>query len=625
MTTRIEFPANTETTTWTAVGAYGTGSNPDAGFFGTAWAPTATANDMTKSGTTWSKTWNNVTLDSAQTVYYKVAKNHSWDTAYPAQNETQQLSAGTYNITITYDPSDNSVDLTATSVAKSTLTVAGEGDSFSDVPQGATITVNVTPDTSKMCSGVTYTYSGITENATKSGSSWTFKMPAADTTVNAAITNVTLKKIYFNNSYTLYGSVYAYVYSKDSSDNHTYEYLGPRPGKTMTKLDNSNIWYIEVPSDVDYVEFISGDGKTTGEMSIPWNSFTYPKYTAPYNYNAPTTDKGGAWGNYIYGSNNKRTNECTVSNGDTMSASNLFTGITATMYDYYTDNEVTNGWLNIADDEYSKGVNANGWKWNPYTTLNSALSAYANNSVQPKYNVTTPLYFGNLNTNNIGSTEKAVIQAYHGWNLNANNSINLVPNSTAITGLSGKTLANDTIHYYKSGDANENGAPMAMFDEDFLSGENNANKALATILRTAAFPVRKTTEGGTLSSVNKLYLVPGGWANDNCVIDAYFWNDDNTNSWVAFPDSGTERAIDIPSWATKVIFVRRYSSTGHKSEWEPQERQSVDIILSKTGDNAKNVYTFDGNWNGKSNFTATLDTKFFNSNHSALSISIFTS
>ena len=355
----VTFPVDNTPDTWTAVGAYGTGTNPDAGFFGTAWAPTATANDMTKSGTTWSKTWNNVTLDSPQTVYYKVAKNHGWDTAYPAQNATQQLAAGTYNITITYDPSDNSVDLTATSVAKSTLQVAsnndatvtatyngttvGEGQSIQEVPQGATVSVTVKPVSGKQCTAVTGTYNtNSTVAGTGAGQSWSLVMPGANTTVSVTLGNVTMKKIYFNNNYTQYGTVYAYVYDKDGT-NHTYEYLGAKPGKVMIESANSEIWYIEVPQDVDYVEFISGDGKTTGEMAIPWltssapQKYTYPKYTAPYNYDEPTIDNGGTWGDYIWGSTNKRSNEYTVSDGTTMSNPNLFTGITATMYDYYTD------------------------------------------------------------------------------------------------------------------------------------------------------------------------------------------------------------------------------------------------------------------------------------------------
>ena len=580
----IEFPTASTTETWSVAGASGgkTARGQSDPLFTQTWNQTLTQNDMTNTnGTTWTWTKNNVTLDAGK-ILCKVVKNHSWDTAYPASGnqESDSLAAGQYNVTITFDSSTKAVTITATLITESTLTVgsnangtitatynnltATNGQTIPNIPVGATVNVNVTPATSKMCYGVTYTYSDTTESATKSGSSWTFAMPAANTTVNATIEAVTLKKIYFNNSYTLYGSVYAYVYDKDSSDNHTYEYLGPRPGKTMTKLDNSNIWYIEVPSDVDYVEFISGDGKTTGEMTIPWSN-AYPKYTAPYNYNAPTTDNGGTWGNYIYGSNNKRTNEYTVSKGSTMDASNLFTGITATMYDYYTDGEIEasagtsrdNG-ASDAPKGWIKGIKNNEYTWDnynnsrvPYQTLNAALSAYADadktrdnnnwsNPSQPKYGVTYPLYFGDLNTNLGNNDVNNHVATLYNWHFGANNSNGLSASNNAATGLSGKTLANDTIHYYKSGDTNENGAPMAMFDEDFLSGENNSNTALASILRTAAFPVRKTTENG-----HDYYEFDSTNGKDNAYIESI--NKSSKTAEINYYDSSKNKKVHSAS------------------------------------------------------------------------------
>lgn len=599
MRINITYPTQAVTTTWTVVGSatgIDTGGQADV-LFGSSWDPTVTANDMTNtSGTTWTWTKNNVQL-SAGTIKYKVAKNHAWDTAYPAANATKTVdAAGTYNVTVTYDSSNNSVSMTLTSVAKSTLTVqsnianatvtatyngttAQEGGTITNVPQGAKVTISVTPANGYNCTAVTGSPSG---TATMNGSakSWIFTMPGSNTTVSATLATVTLKKIYFNNSYTLYGSVYAYVYD-DTSGTKSYEYLGPYPGTTMTKLDNSNIWYIEVPSDVDYVEFVSGEGYSTGGMKIPWvgsgeaQTYAYPKYTAPYGFiTAPTTENGGTWGNYIYGSDNKRTNEYTVSDGSTMSASNLFTGITATMYDYYTDGEITasagttsdtsnnSGWIGgIANNEYSKGSNASGWKWDPYTKLNSALSTYANNTAQPKYGVTYPLYFGNLNDKDGGS---ALVSSYYNFVRNANNSIDLNPNSTAITGLSGKTLANDTIHYYKSGATNENGAAMAMFDEDFLSGENSQNTALATILRTSTFPVRKTTEGGTPNyeyySDRIYYTTSGNWNDAGAWTALYYWTSSG-NGWKASQTDANGTYFEIPSDATGVQFVRMRPNT----------------------------------------------------------------
>ncbi len=620
--------------TWTVAGASGgkTAGGQSDTLFTQTWNTTLTQNDMTNtSGTTWTWTKNNVTLEGGK-ILCKVVKNHSWDTAYPtnANQESSSLAAGQYNVTITFDSSTKAVTITATSIAKSTLTVgsptgatitatyngtsATNGGTISNIPQGATVTVNVTPATSKMCSGVTYTYSGTTKDATKSGSSWTFAMPAAATTVNATITDVTLKKIYFNNSYTLYGSVYAYVYDKDSSDNHTYEYLGPRPGTTMTKLDNSNIWYIEVPSDVDNVEFISGDGKTTGELTIPWNDYTYPKYTAPYNYNAPTEDNGGAWGNYIYGSNNKRTNEYTVSKGSTMDADNLFTGITATMYDYYTDGEIT-AFAGTADDNgasgapngWIKGINNNEYTWTdyknsrvPYKTLNAALSAYADadktrdnnnwsNPSQPKYGVTYPLYFGDLNTNEGDSNVNDHVATLYNWHFGANNSNGLNATNNAAIGLSGKTLGNDkTIHYYKSGATDENGAPMAMFDEDFLSGENNSNKALASILRTAAFPVRKEENvGATTTYQNKIYMSAGGWTGDSAVIFAHFQNGVDKE----MTSDGTYLVCDIPTGATGVTFVRMPNGSS-SVDWGNAWNQSNDYAVETSTSSASRLYTF---------------------------------
>lgn len=644
----ITFPEDTTPDTWTVVGSAtgsDTGGQTDA-LFGYSWDPTLTANDMTQSGSTWTWTKNNVQL-SAGTIKYKIAKNHAWDTTVPADatNLTKTVSdAGTYNVTVTYNGSGNpTMDLTP--VAKSTLTVqsnidyatvtatyngttAQEGGTISNIPQGATVNVSVTPDTGYKCTGITSS-----EGGTTSGSmySFTLTMPGKNTTVSATITTVSLEKIYFNNSYTLYGSVYAYVYDK-SDDKKTYEYLGAYPGKTMNKLENSNIWYIEVPSDVDYVQFVSGEGYTTGEMSIPWNDYTYPKYTAPYGANTtPDINHGGTWGNYIYGSDNKRTNEYTVSDGTTMSASNLFTGITATMYDYYTDGEITasagtasdngasgapNGWIKGIDGtEYT--WTDSGWEWNPYRKLNSALSAYSSMSSVPY-----PLYFGNLNvtSRNSSDTDYAIntsggadgvkdrrteIVSYTHWNQDVNGSIALTDPSNAVTGLSGKTLANDTIHYYADGATNENGVPMAMFDEDFLSGENNQNKALASILRTSSFPVRK-------ANVTTIYCdlsdVSSWWKNDDRSVYAYYWNASGNNKIAGSIIESDLIAFQIPSDSTGFKFYRARSID---ASWD---NETPDLSFQSSNNKYKVNSAFKkenvGSWSKQTGTTVTTHTYY---------------
>lgn len=97
--------------TWTVAGE-------PAALFGTTWAPSLTANDMTSTdgvNYTWSK--ENVEL-TAGIAKFKVVKNHSWDnTAYPSSNyELNIPSNGTYNVTITFNSDTKAVDATATAV-----------------------------------------------------------------------------------------------------------------------------------------------------------------------------------------------------------------------------------------------------------------------------------------------------------------------------------------------------------------------------------------------------------------------------------------------------------------------------------------------------------------------------
>ena len=107
----------------------------------------------------------------------------------------------------------------------------------------------------------------------------------------------------------------------------------------MTRLENSNVWYVDVPAGATDITFIGDNGYNTGSLTIPTSDD--PMYTAGSDKQNPAT--GGTWGTYT-----ARNNEYTVSKGSTLTNNtNLFTGITATMYDYYVDGEITGskGWL----------------------------------------------------------------------------------------------------------------------------------------------------------------------------------------------------------------------------------------------------------------------------------------
>ncbi|MBK6087123.1 fibro-slime domain-containing protein [Ruminococcus difficilis] len=492
-------------------------------------------------------------------------------------------------------------------------TTINEGGTLTDLPSNASITINVTPDSLYTCDNMSCTVTGSVIAPTGPATKYTFTMPAVNVPATAISFTLTdqsgnMRTVYFNNYYTRYENVFAYA--KTSTG---LEPLGPWAGTGMTKLANTNTYSIEVPYAVDkifFIGYINPASYSTGELTIPWDTYNNkPKYT-PINASDPTTTTGGGtWGEYV-----ARTNEYTVSDGDTIKNNpNIYTGITATFYDYYVDSEVDGEWItDISDDnpkDYTNGSNADQstTKWNPYKELNHALSEYAHD-----FSVDKPLYFGNLNTNNGGG---AVItdkynngypnNYYWNFNLNTNNSINLHPASTAITGLAGSTMTNSTIHY-----AGTNGAEMAMFDEDFLSGENDKGKVLATILRSPSFPVRKEENvGQTVSSITKLHLDPTGgtWTNDNAVFDAYFWGANLSGTWREFSGSGTDYVADIPNGAEKVIITRNNTHGSGFSVWS----QSEDISLTLSGSSAVNKVKFTG-WTGgnpdKGKFNTSLDT-----------------
>ena len=494
---------------WTVVG-------DSEELFGGTWNTTNTANDldMTQNPYTWTK---NAVYLSAGDIEYKVVKNHAWAGCYPAagNRKTTVSSSGYYNVTVTYD-GNTDLKMTLDHAAKRTLTVpqiadatvtatygsqtAAEGQSLTEVPAGADVTVNVTPDSGHKCTGV----SAGSSTATGSGTNWTLKMPNSDATLSATIAAYTaqMRRIYFYNKYTQYPMVSIYAYYK-TGDTITDEIFGS--GTTMTKMANSDLWYIDVPEDA-YVRFM-GEGYSTGELT---QNSTKPKYIPGTNRIDP--GNGGDWGEYI-----ERNNVYSVNEGDNMSSSNLFTGITATFFDYYVDNEVTGGWLTgiMAESDYK----CSGYTNDPYRTyINAALSNYADN------NITYPLYWGN-NKNINGDNTDATANVHPGdlfnFYLSVNNSAKLNPPSTAMQGLAGNTLAGGNIHHYKADAADNNGAAMAFFDEDFLSGENSKNKALATILHSPKFPVRKDAASRTLYLDTSSFT---SWENDNAVMRAVFFN-----------------------------------------------------------------------------------------------------
>ena len=117
--------------TWTVAG------EPAAVFHNQNWSNNAAANDMVQQadGTfKWERT--DLSLAANTTIQFKVCKDHGWTTAYPSNNKVLKIQkSGLYTITITFNPSGNTVNATATLQEEqeviATVAVKGAWDTWS--------------------------------------------------------------------------------------------------------------------------------------------------------------------------------------------------------------------------------------------------------------------------------------------------------------------------------------------------------------------------------------------------------------------------------------------------------------------------------------------------------------
>ena len=222
-----------------------------------------------------------------------------------------------------------------------------------------------------------------------------------------------------------------------------------------------------------------GTYKAQHEVFNTWN--------AVGNYNGMLYN-GSAWADY------KKVYDAVASDA-IKNNSNLYT-INTTFYDYYTDNEVKNGWRKYSQIDSNKGTSYESHGKNkagqadPYTMLNTALANYAE-----KKGVLRPLYFGVLYNYNDGTTKDAHGAKFYNYSDWVNNSSRLDGYNNSVVGLSGRTLTSDKkIRYYNNDGTNaadhetDDGATMPLFDAGWLTKNN-----FATIVNSE-FPMRKTTQ-----------------------------------------------------------------------------------------------------------------------------------
>lgn len=255
---------------------------------------------------------------------------------------------------------------------------------------------------------------------------------------------------------------------------------------------DDNTYYVTVPNDYcGYVEFIRyrADG---GEL---WNTSAKLSNKGTNNaYKVKGWNNSAEWS--VYSGNPptpaKKVYDA-VASDSIKDRSDLYI-INTTFYDYYTDNEVKNGWRKYSQIDSNKGTSyeshgKNGvGRADPYTELNTALANYAEEK-----GVLRPLYFGVLFNYNDGTTKDdhgAKFYNYSDW---VNNSSGLGGYNNSVVGLSGRTLTNNKIRYYNNDRTNEgnetdDGATMPLFDAGWLTKNN-----FATIVNSE-FPMRKTTK-----------------------------------------------------------------------------------------------------------------------------------
>ncbi|MER2080370.1 MAG: hypothetical protein ABS876_02455 [Ruminococcus sp.] len=272
----------------------------------------------------------------------------------------------------------------------------------------------------------------------------------------------------------------------------------------------------------------------------------------------------------------------------------------ARLFDYYYDSEYSGGWLSYRGELEART------QWEPYEKLNTSLRQYSENN-----DAKIPLYFGvfsNKGYGYAGSNDSTNFHFY--YPVNDSNGLSNLPrtdgaggngnNNSAITGLSGTTLEDDTIHYYSAAGDNQNGAPMVLFDKDWLTSRSSDDYTytgpLATIIDTP-FPVVKTTTYIT----KRVWFDPNGQAGwDGDDFYAYFFDGSSapTSHLKMNKDDATGLYYyDVPDGDyASVIFTTKAGWGGNKTN---------DIAIPFSTTDAKVVYQLTtGNNKPSSRFVA---------------------
>lgn len=309
-------------------------------------------------------------------------------------------------------------------------------------------------------------------------------------------------------------------------------------------------------------------------------------------------------------------------------------GVTATYFDYMSDNEITSGYLNRKSGRVDQ----------PFDSyLNTAISNYSRTN-----NIKKPLYFGNFYD---GSHE---FTSGYNWDNVPNNSNHLGGDNDdargrAVQGLAWNTLVNNQL--YVPTTSSGNAAQSPLFDASWLTdgSVNGTNKELAKVF-DSYFPFVSITDdttgvttysfdssgGGQKSNSDNVYFtwdgttpvaVNYGYGEEYAVSDGTGEFSVSGTGYGIFPFNSTSKTMSIPkpggSVTTKtipasdVICVEDHTSWGNVCCWAWVEGVSGGWINPvktdgnkyyfyrdqfPTGNNLKFKFAKDEGWSAQVNY-----------------------
>ena len=293
----------------------------------------------------------------------------------------------------------------------------------------------------------------------------------------------------------------------------------PITKKEMNRLENTNIWYCEVPDGYTKIRFASwavenenaadnGDGTTM--MDIPAD-LSEPCFFADASddviYNGG--NRGGYWaekGTLRDAKEGKKLTDDVVDIRKTTFKEEANTKyVSSTLYDYYTDYELNGNNRDKYNSEYYKPGKGNGFasqrSWVVFRQFDRALSDYYSNC-----NAQYPIYTGHFQPtySDWGIKFETISSELNlfGFNLRRfmainNSTINedgsgtrydyayqgLVQDHTSTSDATGEPLLKDTKEDTKVVEPH--------FNKEFLSGTNSKNAKLGDVYNNVAFPFTK--------------------------------------------------------------------------------------------------------------------------------------